>query len=88
MRTKADVRQDQGEEPQSPGVQPCPVLRLSAKLSLPTAEAALPELRRNKERAVRRVCGVLDSKILPMRRVMPDREAVGQHRPPIGWRVA
>src|ERR1700688_1627338 len=62
-----------------PALQPAGQDLISAKRSLPTADAALPEFRCNKERAVRRVRGVLDSKILPMRRVMPDREAVGQH---------
>ena len=36
----------------------------------------LPKLGRNQERAVRRVCGVLDGQILPVWRVMPDRDAV------------
>jgi hypothetical protein len=47
--------------------------------------AALPELPLSQERAVRRVCGVLDGQILPMRRVMSERDAICQHRPPVGW---
>ena len=41
----------------------------------------------SQERAVRRVCGVLDGQILPVLRVMPDRDAVCQHCPPVGWRA-
>jgi hypothetical protein len=63
-------------------------INFGAKRSLPTAGFVLPDLRRNQERAVRRVCGVLDSQILPVRRVMPDREAVGHDGPPVGWGAA
>ena len=55
----------------------------SEERSLPTVAAALPKLPRNHERAVRRVCGVLDGQILPMRRLLFDRDAICQHRPPV-----